>query len=134
MRRVFQFFQWLFSAARRALSSSRAVLPLIRIIVALERFARGCFKSLQSPEVSTSSRPPESRSITPQQLIQGAQAPDRCMPSVLPTALPSHGQQQGALSPQNSAASDTTAPKPFTPEQLQRYEHRRPVYVIFQLR
>jgi hypothetical protein len=134
MRRVFLFLQLLFSVARKALSTSHhgAGLRLIRIIAALKRFVRGCFKSL-APGVSTSS--PESRGTTPQQPIRSAQAPDRCMPSFLPTAL--HGQQQGALLPQDSVVPDTTlwtSPKPFAPERLQRYDHRRPVYVIFQLR
>ena len=130
MRRVLSFLQLLFSAARRALLPSRAVLPLIRIIVALKRFVRGCFKSFGSPGVSTSTRVPEPRSTTPQQLIQSVQAPGHYMPSVVPTGL---GPQQDAPLPQHSAVPDTTLrnlPKPFAPERFQRYQHRRPVYVI----
>ncbi|KAI9566342.1 hypothetical protein HD554DRAFT_1185112 [Boletus coccyginus] len=132
MRQVLLLLQSLFSAARRALSLSGAVLPLIRIIAALQRFVRGCFKSLKSPGVSTLSRLPESHSTTPQRRVQSAQAPDRCMPSSLPTGL--HGQQEleDVLLPQHSVAPgpDITSPpfpKPLVPQWFQRYKHRRPV-------
>lgn len=129
MRRVFLFLQLLFSAARRALSPSRAIFPLIRIIVALKQFVRGCFKSPEpSPGVSTSPRLPESRSTTPQQLIQSPQVPDHCMPSLLPAGL--HGQH--ALLPQHPTVVPDTALRvvPVAPGWFERYRHRRPVYVV----
>ena len=133
MRQALLLLQLLFSAARRMLSPSGAVLPLIRIIAALKRFVRGCFKSFKSSGVPTLPRPPESHGTPPQRRVQSAQAPDRCMPSSLPTGL--HGQQEDALLPLHSVAPvpDITSPplpKPLVPQWFQRYQHRRPVYVM----
>ncbi|KAF8555065.1 hypothetical protein OG21DRAFT_1508125 [Imleria badia] len=128
MRRVFLLLQLLCSAARRALSLSRAVLPfkLLRIITALKRFVGGCFTSLKSPGVSTSSGLPDSPSSTPQQRSQSIQAPDCCMPSSLPSEL--HAQQQDTPLPERSVVPETTLrtlPIPFAPNWFQRDKHRR---------
>ena len=133
MQRGFLLLQSLFSAARRALSLSRVVLPLIRVLAALQRFMRGYCKSFKSLGVSASTGLPESPT-TPQKRFRSTQAPHCCMPSSLPSGL--DREQQDTLLPQGpeySIAPETTLrtlPIPFVPKWFQRHEHRRLVYVI----
>ena len=125
MHRGFLLLQSLFSAARRALSLSRVVLPLIRVLAALQRFVRGYCKSFKSLGVSASTGLPESPT-TPQKRFRSTQAPHCCMPSSLPSGL--DREQQDTLLPQETTLR--TLPIPFVPKWFQRHEHRRLVYVI----
>lgn len=135
MRRVFILLQFLFSTARRALSLTRAVSPLIRtVLVTLKRFVRGCFSGfLPFAGVPTSSRLPKPHG-TPQQCIQRPQAPNDCMPSFLPPSESEHHERQQEMpSLQHPVAPNITLhalPRPLLPEWFERYQRRRPVYVI----